>query len=302
MPQPPLRLPSRSSPSASQQARVLPVDDPPTSTATPLRPARRRPPTCPAPRHARAAHTAAGPAAAPAVSSGCTGRCTSSANGSAHLLQQPPRVRRGPAGPRAARSAAAARPPSLASTSCANCSGVGRRRSTATTSSSRPGSTCHRTGPGARTPRPRTARANAARRSSRSSPAAYSVETNTTTSADLPRRQRELLRQVPPPQLHLLISVVEAAHSPRLQRRGDPLHVLPLRPGERQRHIPPPPSPAPGPAPPSPPAMTRVCHRPGTGNTAPARGQDPHPRVPLTDSSAAWPGWSVGRAGSAVSG
>ena len=33
---------SRSRASASQQARVLPVEDPPTSTAIPLRPARRR--------------------------------------------------------------------------------------------------------------------------------------------------------------------------------------------------------------------------------------------------------------------
>jgi len=40
----------------------------------------------------------------------------------------------------------------------------------------------------------------------------------------------QFLSQVPPPQLHLLIRVVEAAHPARLQRRGDPLHVLPPRP------------------------------------------------------------------------
>ena len=48
----------------------------------------------------------------------------------------------------------------------------------------------------------------------------------------------EFLSQVLAPQLYLLISVVKAAHSPRLQRNGDPPYVLPLRPRERQRHIP----------------------------------------------------------------
>ena len=75
--------------------------------------------------------------------------------------------------------------------------------------------------------------------------------------------RRQLLSQILAPQLDLLISVVETAHPPRLQRRGDLPHVVPLRAGERQRHIPPPPRP-------SPPARqvirarhdTRVCHRP----------------------------------------
>lgn len=47
---------------------------------------------------------------------------------------------------------------------------------------------------------------------------------------------RQFLGQVLPPQLDLLISVVKAAHPARLQRLGD---IVPLRPGERQRHIPP---------------------------------------------------------------
>ena len=54
---------------------------------------------------------------------------------------------------------------------------------------------------------------------------------------------RQLLGQVLSPQLDLLIGVVEAAHPPRLQRPGDLLDVVPLRAGERQRHIPPPPRP-----------------------------------------------------------
>ena len=44
-----------------------------------------------------------------------------------------------------------------------------------------------------------------------------------------------------PPQPDLLVSVLKAAHTPRLQRLGDLFHVVPLRTGERQRHIPPPP-------------------------------------------------------------
>ena len=54
---------------------------------------------------------------------------------------------------------------------------------------------------------------------------------------------RQLLGQVLAPQVDLLIGVVEAAHPPRLQRLGDLLDVVPLRAGERQRHIPPPPRP-----------------------------------------------------------
>jgi hypothetical protein len=44
---------------------------------------------------------------------------------------------------------------------------------------------------------------------------------------------------VRPPEPDLPISVVEAAHSPRLQHPGDPPDVIPLDAGERQRHIPP---------------------------------------------------------------
>ena len=54
----------------------------------------------------------------------------------------------------------------------------------------------------------------------------------------------QFLGQVLAPQLDLLIGVVEAAHPPRLQRLGDLLDVVPLRAGERQRHIPPPPRPS----------------------------------------------------------
>ena len=54
---------------------------------------------------------------------------------------------------------------------------------------------------------------------------------------------RQLLRQVLPPQIDLLIGIVETAHPPRLQRTGDLLDVGSLSAGERQRHIPPPPRP-----------------------------------------------------------
>ena len=59
----------------------------------------------------------------------------------------------------------------------------------------------------------------------------------------LPVDGRQLLGQVPAPQPDLLIRIIETAQPPRLQRTGDLLDVVPLRPGERQRHIPPPPQP-----------------------------------------------------------
>ena len=69
-----------------------------------------------------------------------------------------------------------------------------------------------------------------------------------------------------PPQPDLLIRVIKAPHPPRLQCHGDLLDVLPLLPGERQRHIPP--ATVPGTraraAVPSRHA-TRVCHQPGPG-------------------------------------
>jgi hypothetical protein len=73
---------SRSSCSASQQARVLPVDDPPTSTAIPLLPSAAALTTEPsAASCSRGTYT--GNAGIPGGgSSGCTGRCTSRANGS----------------------------------------------------------------------------------------------------------------------------------------------------------------------------------------------------------------------------
>ncbi len=49
---------------------------------------------------------------------------------------------------------------------------------------------------------------------------------------------RQFIGQVLPPQLGLLIGVVEAAHPPRLQRLGNLPDVVPLRAGERQRDIP----------------------------------------------------------------
>jgi hypothetical protein len=45
---------------------------------------------------------------------------------------------------------------------------------------------------------------------------------------------------VRPPQPDLLVSIVKAAHPPRLQHRCDLSNVVPLRPGERQSHVPPP--------------------------------------------------------------
>lgn len=47
-----------------------------------------------------------------------------------------------------------------------------------------------------------------------------------------------------PPQLELLVGVVEAAHPLRPQFLSDLLDIAPLRAGERQRHIPPPPRPS----------------------------------------------------------
>ena len=83
MPQPPLLGSwSRSSCSASQQARVLPVEDPPTSTAIPLLPSAAARTTEPS-SVSWSRGTYAGSAGSPGCgSSGCTGRCTSSANGS----------------------------------------------------------------------------------------------------------------------------------------------------------------------------------------------------------------------------
>ncbi len=49
---------------------------------------------------------------------------------------------------------------------------------------------------------------------------------------------RQFLGQVLTPQLDLFVGVVEAAQSPRLQRRGDLLDKVSLCAGERQRHIP----------------------------------------------------------------
>ena len=51
---------------------------------------------------------------------------------------------------------------------------------------------------------------------------------------------RQLLGQVLSPQLDLLVGVVEAAHPQRCERTGDLFDIVPLRTGERQRHIPPP--------------------------------------------------------------
>ena len=73
---------SRSSCSASQQARVLPVEDPPTSTAIPLLPSAAARTTWPS-SVSCSRGTYAGSTGSPGCgSSGCTGRCTSSANGS----------------------------------------------------------------------------------------------------------------------------------------------------------------------------------------------------------------------------
>ena len=77
---------SRSRASASQQARVLPVEDPPTSTAIPLRPPAAARTTWPS-TSSCSRGTYGGRTGSPGgASSGCTGRCTSSANGSASPL------------------------------------------------------------------------------------------------------------------------------------------------------------------------------------------------------------------------
>ena len=92
----------------------------------------------------------------------------------------------------------------------------------------------------------------------------------------LPVDGRELLGQVLPPQPDLLISVIETAQPPRLQRLRDLLHVVPLRPGERQRHIPPPPQPAAR-------AAIPLCHD-GQSPTRrpPSPTPAPHPATPGT--------------------
>lgn len=73
---------SRSRPSASQQARVLPVEDPPTSTTIPLRPSAAACTTEPS-AVSCSRGTYGGSTGSPGGgSSGCTGRCTSSENGS----------------------------------------------------------------------------------------------------------------------------------------------------------------------------------------------------------------------------
>ncbi len=71
-----------SSCSASQQARVLPVEDPPTSTAIPLWPSAAARTTEPS-AISCSRGTYAGNVGSPGCGSlGCTGRCTSKANGS----------------------------------------------------------------------------------------------------------------------------------------------------------------------------------------------------------------------------
>jgi hypothetical protein len=74
-----------------------------------------------------------------------------------------------------------------------------------------------------------------------------------------------------PPKPDLLIGVVKAAHPPRLQRLGDLPDVVPLRAGERQRHIPPPSG-----------MLTRIAarFRHDYQVSHPAAAEDPEPITP----------------------
>ena len=103
---------SRRSCRASQQARVLPVEDPPTSTAIPLRPSAAARTTWPSSDRARAAYTAAAPAARAArpqaAPAGAPPRRTGRSPPPA-AARQAARLARGPPG-RAARPPRSPRP------------------------------------------------------------------------------------------------------------------------------------------------------------------------------------------------
>ena len=294
MPQPPRRVlvpqQGQGLPAGPGLARGGPADqhrDP--AAARPPPPAPPRPSTWSCPRG-----TYAGSSGSPAgASSGCTGRCTSSANGSLTCASSRPAV-----GPTRACDPPGGLPASPATFSAirpANCSGVYRRRSTVTTSGSSPGSVAV-IEPGRKHVHPglghRPAERGAALQPGPVGPGVLGGDEHHHRRGLLRVDPGQLLGQVHPPQPDLLIGVVEAAHPPRLQRRSDLPHVVPLRPGERQRHIPPPPWPGiwARAAIPSRHA-TRVCHQPDlqTSTRFPATTRRPGPVHTSTSATNARP-------------
>ena len=250
-------------------------------------------PPVPVPCRARAARTPAAPAAPAGASSGCDRPVHLQRERIAHLPQQPPapRDRPGPAGrPAGCRPGRRAWPRPGQRTA----PGYSRRRSTATTSGSSPGSSLSSNRAGQHV-HPGLGH----RPGQRGPPLQPGPVPGRVLGRDEHHHRRGLLRV--DPRAAPRPGACPTARPAHRRRRSSappapsaPRRPAPRSPAARRRTTAPHPTAAPArrlglrrrPLPP----CTRVCHQPGTGNTAPPPGQDLIRGSP-TDSSAACPRW-----------